>query len=237
MNVKEAWRSVGAPLEDESPVDTLARILTSGPRCVSPYTHLPELRDEYVLAWLPVLVFLSLITGYSGTLGIVASSFAFVLAAYRFIDIYAAQLGILFVDMKRPGYYLRSVQRSVALDLVDIFEVALIFSIFAHCLSLVQTKPYPFGSALTRVDYFYVSWTNMLALGSKYPPVTQLAEVLVILEVAAGLGLVVLIIAVYVSGLRFPVGRAAGRGASGHTAGTASLSPSTPEDTNSTDST
>jgi hypothetical protein len=237
MKLKEAWRSVGAPLEDESPVETLARILTSGPRCLSLYTHIPELRDVYILAWLPVLVFLALITGYSGTLGIIASSLAFVLAAYRFIDIYSAQLGILFVDIKRPGYFLRSVQRSVALDLVDIFEVALIFSIFTHCLSLVQTKPYPFGSALTRVDYFYVSWTNMLALGSKYPPVTQLAEVLVMLEVAAGLGLVVLIIAVYVSGLRLPVGRTAGRGATGPTAEAASASPSAPNDTNSFDGT
>jgi hypothetical protein len=225
MKLKEAWRSIGAPLEGESPVETLARILTSGPRCVSLYTHLPELHDVYILAWLPVLVFLSLITGYSGTLGIIASSVAFVFAAYRFIEIYSAQLGILFVDIKRPGYYLRSAQRSVALDLVDIFEVALIFSIFTHCLSLVQTKPYPFGAALTRVDYFYVSWTNMLALGGKYSPVTQLAEVLVILEVAAGLGLVVLIIAVYVSGLRVRVGR------------TASLSSSIPEDTDSTDDT
>jgi hypothetical protein len=115
--------------------------------------------------------------------------------------------------------------------LVDIFEVALIFSIFAHCLSLVQTKPYPFGSALTRVDYFYVSWTNMLTLGGKYPPVTQLAEVLVMLEVAAGLGLIVLIIAVYVNGLRVPVGRTAGRGATEPTAGTAFLSSSIPKDT------
>jgi hypothetical protein len=188
----------------------------------------------YILAWLPVLVVLSLITGYSGTLGIIASSVAFALAVYRFIEIYSAQLGILFVDIQRPGYYLSSVQRSVALDLVDIFEVALIFSIFAHCLSLVQTKPYPFGSALTRVDYFYVSWTNMLALGSKYSPATQLAEVLVMLEVAAGLGLVVLIIAVYTSGLRIPVGR---RGATGPTAGTASLASSIPADKNSTDGT
>ena len=185
----------------------------------------------YIIAWLPVLVFLSLITGYSGTLGIVASSVAFVLAVYRFIEIYSAQLGILFVDMRRPSYYLRSVQRSVALDLVDIFEVAIIFSIFAHCLSLVQTKPYPFGSALTRVDYFYVSWTNMLALGSKYSPVTQLAEVLVALELAAGLGLVGLIIAVYVGGLRVPVGRTEGTGATGPT----SLSSTTLEDTKSTD--
>jgi hypothetical protein len=123
------------------------------------------------------------------------------------------------------------------LDLVDIFQVALIFSIFTHCLSLVQTKPYPFGAALTRVDYFYVSWTNMLALGSKYPPVTQLAEVLVMLAVAAGLGLVVLIIAEYMSGLRVPVGRTAGREATGPTAGAASLSSSIPEDTSSTDGT
>jgi hypothetical protein len=191
----------------------------------------------YILAWLPVLVVLSLITGYSGTLGIIASSVAFVFAAFRFVDIYSAQLGILFVDIKRPGYYLRSVQRSVALDLVDIFQVALIFSIFTHCLSLVQTKPYPFGAALTRVDYFYVSWTNMLALGSKYPPVTQFAEVLVMLAVAAGLGLVVLIIAEYMSGLRVPVGRPAGREATGPTAGAASLSSSIPEDTSSTDGT
>ena len=237
MKLKEAWRSVSAPLEEESPVETLARILTSGPRCITLYTHHSEVRDVYILAWLPVLLFLSLITGYSGTLGVLASSVAFVFAAYRFIDIYAAQLGILFVDMKRPGYYLRSAQRSVALDLVDIFEVALIFSIFTHCLSLVQTKPYPFGSALTRVDYFYVSWTNMLALGSTYPPVTQLAEVLVVLEVAAGLGLVVLIIAVYVSGLRYPVGRTARRGATGPSAATASLSSSIPRDTSSTDGT
>jgi hypothetical protein len=237
MKLKEAWWSVGAPLEDESPVETLARILTSGPRCVSLYTHLPQVHDVYILAWLPVLVFLSLITGYSGTLGIIASSVAFVFAAYRFIEIYSAQLGILFVDIKRPGYYLRSAQRSVALDLVDIFEVALIFSIFTHCLSLVQTKPYPFGTALTRVDYFYVSWTNMLALGGKFSPVTQLAEVLVILEVAAGLGLVVLIIAVYVSGLRVRVGRTPERGATRTTAGTASSSSSIPEDTNSTDGT
>jgi hypothetical protein len=231
MKLKEAWRSIAARPEDESPAETFARILTSGPRCVSLYTHHPELTDVYIIAWLPVLVFLSLITGYSGTLGIVASSVAFVLAVYRFIEIYSAQLGILFVDMRRPSYYLRSVQRSVALDLVDIFEVAIIFSIFAHCLSLVQTKPYPFGSALTRVDYFYVSWTNMLALGSKYSPVTQLAEVLVALELAAGLGLVGLIIAVYVGGLRVPVGRTEGTGATGPT----SLSSTTLEDTKSTD--
>jgi hypothetical protein len=236
MKLKEAWRSVGAPLENESPAETLVRILTSGPRCFSLYTYHPELSDLYIMAWLPVLVFLSLITGHSGTLGTVASSVAFVFAACRFIEIYSAQLGIFFVDMKRPGYFLRSVQRSVALDLVDIFEVALIFTIFAHCLSLVQTKPHPFGSALTRVDYFYVSWTNMLALGAKYPPVTQLAEVLVALEVAAGLGLIGLIIAVYVGGLRVPVGRSE-RGGRPMAAGTSSLSRSFPDDTNSTDDT
>ena len=91
-------------------METWLRRLTTGPHCLSLLTYRPDWIDQYVVFSILPILGLAIATGYGGTLGVTLSVLAFIVATYRLIEIFARQLGILFVDSRRPEYFIQSVQ-------------------------------------------------------------------------------------------------------------------------------
>jgi hypothetical protein len=216
------WGELSIPTDNESLVESLLRITTAALRSVSPYnlligrSWLPNSvpGDVYVLAWLGMLL----------ALGVAADVYprawmwwlALSLAVARLLDLFSTQLGIVLVDRKRDGHRFQSIERSVILNLINIGQAILCFGLISKALATLFHNQFVFITDChnqrvgecsgtlepqTVLDFVYMSWGQMLTVGSKYSPVTTGADVLQMLTVASGLLLIGLALTTFIGGL------------------------------------
>jgi hypothetical protein len=216
------WRDLSIPTDNESLVESMLRASTAALRCVSPYNFLigrswlPNSRpgDFYVLAWLGILLAASIAIGLYPTEWMAWLTLA--LGVTRLLDIFSTQLGILLVDTKRLGHRFQSIERSVILNLLNILQAVVSFGLISNALASLFRNVFVFTTDCHNMqvggcsgslhpqsvfDFIYMSWGQLLTVGSKFDPVTPGADVLHMLTVASGLLLIGLALSTFISGL------------------------------------
>lgn len=220
---RSTWRQLSAPIPGESPVEAIVRIATALVRCVSPYNLLLDRAwlpgasagDAYVLGWLVVLISICIMVSAISAGWI---SFAVLaIATARLLDLFASQIGIVLIDRKRDAHHFQSIERSVILALINIGQAAICFGLISYVLAGLFGHMFVFAtdchnttaneSCIGSVppqsvfDYIYMSWGQLLTVGSKYSPATYGAMALHMAMVAGGLLLIALSLATFIGGL------------------------------------
>jgi hypothetical protein len=140
-----------------------------------------------------------------------------IIATVRLLDLFSSQLGIVLVDRKRDRHHFQSIERSVILALINIGQAILCFGLVSDALAALFGQTFVFATDChnttmnesctgtvppqTVFDYVYMSWGQLLTVGSKYSPVTDGAMALHMAMVAGGLLLIVLSLATFIGGL------------------------------------
>lgn len=154
-----------------------------------------QISEFYVLFWFSVLILLLWHPLASPLL-------LYFIVGYRLIDGLNYRLCIVFVDRYQRGWGLRSLNRSLILLMLNFFEIILGFAnLYLATKSIgysnsteVLTKP---------IEALYFSVVTITTLGfGDIEPILRIGQKLVILEVLSGFILVILIIGVFLTGVR-----------------------------------
>lgn len=155
-----------------------------------------EISEFYVLTWFIFLLFILFNNPFN-------SLFVFIIVFYRLIDSLNYRLCILFVDRYKSGWGLRSLNRSLILILINYFEIIIGFAILYLTLSCVKYSVT--NSIVTNpISSLYYSIVTITTLGyGDILPINATGQILVILELIFSFILVILILGVLISGVRY----------------------------------
>lgn len=161
----------------------------------SEYKVRSEISEFYVLAWFIALLWLLWHPLKSTT-------FLLVIVTYRIVDGLNYRLSIVFVDRYKREWGLRSLNRSLILLLFNFFEIIIEFAIL-----YLATNSIAYSSSkkiiTTPLEALYFSTITITTLGyGDMTPISSLGQKLALLEPLLGLILIILVIGVFLTGVR-----------------------------------
>lgn len=162
----------------------------------SEYKVRSEISEFYVLAWFIALLWLLWHPLNSTT-------FLLVIVTYRIIDGLNYRLSIVFVDRYKRDWGLRSLNRSLILFLFNFFEIIIEFAILYLATDSIAYSSSSKEIITTPLEALYFSTITITTLGyGDMTPISSLGQKLALLEPLLGLTLIILVIGVFLTGVK-----------------------------------
>ena len=154
--------------------------------------------DLYVISWVALLS----VALFAATPG---GALMIFLAVVRVVDIVSYQLCVVLVDSQPKKWGLRSVERSLLLALINLYEIAVAYAILYLSIGHVITKSRtPIASALQSL---YFSFVTMTTLGyGEFWPADDLTRGLVICQLSTEVLYIAAVLPVLVGSLAIKLG-------------------------------
>jgi hypothetical protein len=144
-----------------------------------------QFRAWWVTGWLALLITIWLVSpGSSFWRGFLAA-----IALVRLLEIFVTGLG----TMLRQEGQVRA--RNLVTIVVYVVQVMLIFAIFDHSFAMNHFKNGSGEVASRASDYLYISWSNIVTLGSSYHPQNAAARFLEVLTTTSSVFLLSVLLA------------------------------------------
>lgn len=154
-----------------------------------------EISEFYVLAWFIALLWLLWHP-------LTSTTFLLVIVTYRIIDGLNYRLSIVFVDRYKRDWGLRSLNRSLILLLFNFFEIIIEFAIlYLATDSIVYSNSKEIITTPLEALYFSTITITTSGYGDMMP-ISSLGQKLALLEPLLGLILIILVIGVFLTGVR-----------------------------------
>ncbi|MFC1933402.1 ion channel, partial [Chloroflexota bacterium] len=155
-----------------------------------------EISEFYVVVWAAILV--TLLWNPIAYLPLL-----YALLIYRLIDGVNYRLCIIFIDRYMPSWGLRSLNRSFILLGINYFEIILAFAIlYLHTQSVGSTISGLYTVSTPAEALYFSSMTILTLSFGDFKPLTPIGKMLVVLEPILGVLLIVLVVGVFLTGMR-----------------------------------
>lgn len=150
-----------------------------------------QVSELYVLVWFGLLILLLLFP--------FTSIFYALVIAYRLVEGFNYRLCIIFVDRYGEDWSLRSLNRSLILLLINLFEIIVGFAALYRWAGSIKSSDGVIADAGNAV-YFSIVTITTLGYGD-FTPVDALSKFLVSAETIMGIVFIVLVLSTFIGGI------------------------------------
>jgi len=153
-----------------------------------------EISEFYVVLWFVILIILLFSP-------IKSKLFIYILTIYRLIDGINYRLAIVFVDRYQKKWGLRSLNRTIILLIINLFEIVLIFAILYIQTQSIGNKEQQL--LCNPLDAIYFSLVTLTTLGyGDWIPINNLGEILIIAQLIIAFIFTGLVISFFMTGFK-----------------------------------